>query len=289
VKPAARREGVAYVGQRFGMSQSRACGLIRMHRSTCRYRSFRGDDRGLRERMLEHAARRPRFGYRRIHVLLRREGELVNHKRIYRLYRYLGLSVRRRRRKRVAPYLRRPKPIPAAPNERWSMDFTADTLADARPFRTLNLVDDFSRECVAIEVARSIPGQRVARLLDRLAIERGLPKAIVVDNGPEFAGRALDQWAFERGVELHFIEPGKPIQNCFVESFNGRFRDECLNVNWFTSLSDAMEKIEGWRVDYNRHRPHGSLGNLPPEEFARRALQGSEQRRPGELSATAGQ
>jgi len=289
VKPAARREVVAYVGQRFGMSRSRACGLIRMHRSTCRYRSRRGDDGELRRRMLAHAAARPRFGYRRIHVLLRREGELVNHKRVYRIYRDLGLLVRRRRRKRVAPLLRRPKPVPAAPNERWSMDFTADTLADARPFRTLNLVDDWSRECVAIEVARSIPGERVTRVLDRLALERGLPRTIVVDNGPEFAGRALDQWAFERGVELHFIEPGKPIQNCYVESFNGRFRDECLNLNWFTSLSDAIAKIEEWRVDYNRHRPHGSLGDLSPEEFALRALHGPEKTKAGELSARTGQ
>jgi len=239
--------------------------------------------------MLQHAAARPRFGYRRIHVLLRREGELVNHKRVYRLYRDLGLLVRRRRRKRVLPMLRRPKPTPAAPNERWSMDFTADTLADARSFRTLNLVDDFSRECVAIEVARSIPGEWVTRVLDRLAAERGLPRTIVVDNEPEFAGRALDQWAFERGVELHFIEPGKPVQNCFVESFNGKFRDECLNLNWFTSLSDAIKKIEAWRVDYNRHRPHSSLGDLTPEEFAQRALQGLEKTRTGEPSVRAGQ
>jgi putative transposase len=239
--------------------------------------------------MLAHAAARPRFGYRRIHGLLRREGELVNHKRVYRLYRDLGLLVRRRRRKRVSALLRRPKPVPAAPNERWSMDFTADTLADSRAFRTLNLVDDFSRECVAIEVARSIPGERVTRVLDRLASERGLPRTIVVDKGPEFAGRALDQWAFERGVQLHFIEPGKPIQNCFVESFNGRFRDECLNLNWFTSLSDAIDKIEDWRVDYNRHRPHGSLEDLTPEEFAQRALERTEKTRTGELSARTGQ
>lgn len=279
---------VAYVGQRFGMSRSRACGLIRMHRSTCRYRSRRPDDRGLRKRMLAHAAARPRFGYRRIHVLLRREGELVNHKRVYRLYRDLGLLVRRKRRKRVLPLLRQPKPVPEAPNERWSMDFTADTLADARPFRTLNLVDDFSRECVAIEVARSIPGERVTRVLDRLATERGLPRTIVVDNGPEFARRALDQWAFDRGVTLHFIEPGKPVQNCFVESFNGKFRDECLNVNWFTNLTDAVERIENWRLDYNHGRPHSSLGDLTPGEFARDALERIKKENPGELSAKSG-
>lgn len=243
----------------------------------------------LRKRMLAHAAARPRFGYRRIHVLLRREGELVNHQRVYRLYRELGLLVRRRRRKRVSQLLRHPKPIPEKANDRWSMDFTRDTLADARAFRTLNLVDDFSRECPTIEVARSIPGERVTRVLDRVAAERGYPRVLVVDNGPEFTGVALDRWAFEHDVELHFIEPGKPVQNCFIESFNGRFRDECLNVNWFTSLADAVEKIEAWRVDYNRHRPHSSLGNLSPEEFARRALQGTEKRRTGELSARTGQ
>jgi len=239
--------------------------------------------------MLAHAAARPRFGYRRIHVLLRREGELVNHKRVYRLYRDLGLLVRRRRRKRVSQLVRHPKPVPEKANDRWSMDFTRDTLADGRPFRTLNLVDDFSRECPTIEVARSIPGERVVRVLDRVAAERGYPRALVIDNGPEFAGVALDRWAYEHGVALHFIEPGKPVQNCFIESFNGKFRDECLNANWFTSLADAIEKIETWRVDYNRVRPHSSLGDLSPEEFARRALQGTEKTRTGELSATAGQ
>jgi putative transposase len=145
----------------------------------------------------------------------------------------------------------------------------AEFLFSTRPYRTLNLVDDFSRECVAIEVARSIPGERVTRVLDRLATERGLPRTIVVDNGPEFAGRALDQRAFDRGVTLHFIEPGKPVQNCFVESFNGKFRDECLNVNWFTSLADAVTRIEDWRLDYNHGRPHSSLGDLTPGDFAR--------------------
>ncbi len=220
--------------------------------------------------MLEHAAARPRFGYRRIQVLLRREGELVNHKRVYRLYRDLGLLVRRKRRKRVLPLLRQPKPAPEAPNERWSMDFTSDTLADARPFRTLNLVDDFSRECVAIEVARSIPGERVARVLDRLAAQRGLPRTIVVDNGPEFAGRALDQWAFDRGITLHFIEPGKPWQNGLNESFNGKLRDECLSMHWFKNRIDARIVIEDWRREYNAVRPHSSLNNLTPTEFAKR-------------------
>jgi putative transposase len=238
--------------------------------------------------MLVHAAARPRFGYRRIHVLLRREGELVNHKRVYRLYRDLGMLVRRKRHKRVLGLLRQLKPVPGAPNERWSMDFTADTLADARPYRTLNLVDDFSRECIAIEVARSIPGERGTRVLDRLATERGLPRTIVVDNGPEFAGRALDQWAFEHGVTLHFIEPGKPVQNCFVESFNGKFRDECLNVNWFTNLTDATEKIEAWRFDYNHRRPHSWLGDVTPGEFALEALEKTEKTNPGKLSPRAG-
>jgi putative transposase len=204
-------------------------------------------------------------------VLLRREGWAVNRKRVYRIYREERLSVRRKRRKRVAAAPREALPLPSGPNERWSMDFMADTLADGRTFRTLNIVDDFSREAVAIEVGRSIPGSRVVRLLDRLARTRGLPQTLVMDNGPEFTSRVLDQWAYKHCIELHFIQPGKPVQNAFVESFNGKFRDECLNQSWFVSLADAGRGIEAWRLEYNRVRPHSSLGNLTPEEFAQKA------------------
>jgi putative transposase len=219
-------------------------------------------------RLQAHAAVRPRFGYRRLHILLEREGLVVNHKRLHRIYRTAGLQVRRRRRKRLTRADRVPLPAPRQRLERWSMDFTADTLADGRVFRTLNIVDDFTRECVAIEVDRSLPGLRVARVLDRLQATVGLPHSIVVDNGPEFAGRALDAWAYARGVALRFIRPGKPIENAYVESFNGKFRDECLNEHWFVSLADARAAIETWRVDYNTVRPHSSLAGETPEQFA---------------------
>ncbi len=217
------------------------------------------------------AAERPRFGYRRLHVLLVREGFRVNHKRIQRMYREERLSVRRKKRKRVAQTARLPKVVPERVNERWSMDFMADSLGAGRTFRTLNVVDDFSRECVAIEVDTSLSRERVACVLDSVIADRGKPQSLVMDNGPEFAGRALDVWAYERGIQLDFIRPGKPIENCFVESFNGKFRDECLNQCWFTSLRDARREIELWRRDYNQVRPHSSLGNLPPREFVQRA------------------
>jgi putative transposase len=220
-------------------------------------------------RLQAHAAARARFGYRRLHILLEREGLVVNHKRVHRLYRAAGLQVRRRRRKRLTRAERAPLPTPSGRRERWSMDFTLDTLADGRGFRTLNIVDDFTRECVAIEVDRSLPGLRVTRVLDRLHATVGLPQTIVVDNGPEFAGRTLDAWAYAHGVALRFIRPGKPIENAYVESFNGKFRDECLNEHWFVNLVDAKVTIERWRVDYNTVRPHSSLNGATPEQFAR--------------------
>jgi putative transposase len=271
VKPQGRRRLVSFFQETFGLSRRKACRLAGISRSAVEYVSRREGDGELRERMLAWARERPRYGYRRIHVLLRREGHRVNRKRVYRIYREEQLSVRRRRRKRVAAASREALPVPSEPNVRWSMDFMADTLADGRTFRTLNLVDDFSREAVAIEVGRSIPGSRVVRLLDRLARTRGLPKTIVVDNGPEFTSRVLDQWAYKSGVVLHFIQPGTPVQNAFVESFNGKFRDECLNQSWFVSLADASRAIGSWRLDYNGVRPHSSLGDLTPEEYARKA------------------
>ena len=239
-----------------------------MNRSTMRYETRREDATDLRARLRELAQARPRFGYRRLHVLLRREGRVINHKRIYRLYRQEGLTVRRRKRKRVA---RGRGPILLAPmrtNQRWSMDFMGDTLASGRTFRLLNIVDDFSRECVVIDAATSFPGTRVVRVLDELAEVRGLPETIVIDNGPEFTSRALDEWAYRRKVRLLFITPGRPIENAYVESFNGKFRDECLNEHWFLSLDEVRATVENWRIDYNRGRPHSSLGDLTPEEFA---------------------
>lgn len=268
MKPAARREVVRYATETHDLSQRRACGLIGMGRSSYAYRPRRSRDERLRARLRELAAARPRYGYRRLHLLLRREGRVANHKRVYRLYIEDGLAVRRRRRKRVAGSARRPLAVPTRVNQRWSIDFMADTLADGRSFRTFNVVDDLSRECPTIEVDTSIPGARVVRVLDRIAAERGYPEAIVMDNGPELVGKALDAWAYRHGVQLHFIRPGKPNENAYIESFNGKFRDECLNEHWFTGISDARFTIEAWRRDYNQVRPHSSLGGLTPAEFA---------------------
>lgn len=212
------------------------------------------------------AIEHPRYGYRRLRVLMVRRGWRVNRKRFYRLYRREGLAVKRRGRKRRA-IARVPLVAAVRKNQRWSMDFMRDTLADGRKFRTFNIVDDFSRENPAIEVDTSLPGTRVVRVLERLRELRGLPEEIVSDNGPEFTGRALDEWAYRHGVTLHFIDPGKPTQNAYIESFNGKLRDECLNANYFLSLDDARRKIEAWRVAYNTARPHSSLGYRSPAEF----------------------
>lgn len=216
------------------------------------------------------AETRRRFGSPRLHVLLKREGLVVNHKRTERIYKLEKLSLRLKKRKRRPAGVRIKLPMPQKPNKRWSMDFVQDVLQDGRRFRILTVVDDFSRECPGVEVDTSIGGFRVARVLDRLSEQRGLPESITVDNGPEFAGKTLDEWAYRKGVKLNFIQPGKPVQNAFVESFNGRLRDECLNESWFKNLNEARAIIEDWRIDYNRVRPHSSLDNLTPEEYAER-------------------
>ena len=270
VKPAARRDVVRFLQEHHGMSERRSCRLVRVWRATHRYKSKREGAVALRQRLRELAGEYPRYGYWRLYRKLRREGMVVNHKRIYRLYREEGLSVRKRPRKRLAR-ARVPASVPIAPNVRWSMDFVSDSLADGRKVRVFNVVDDYSREALIMEVDTSIAGQRVARLLDEQAAVRGAyPGSIVCDNGPEFISHALDQWADEHDVKLEFIQPGKPVQNCFVESFNGRFRDECLNENWFVSLDDARRIIARWKAQYNDIREHGSLGGLTPSEFARK-------------------
>jgi putative transposase len=246
VKPAARREVIRHWRAELGVSQRRACGLIQMHRSTHRYVSRPEDDEELRGSLREHAAERPLYGYRRLHVLLGQEGHRANHSRIYRLYREEGLAVRRRRRKRVAQLPRQPKPLPRRRNERWPVDLIQDMLFNGRCFRALNIVDDFTRDSPVIDVGHSIPGVRVVRVLDRLAETEGLPEVLLVDSGPEFTSRVLDECAYRNGVRLHFIQPEKQIENCFLESFKGKFREECLNENWFTSLEDARREIGGW-------------------------------------------
>jgi len=222
----------------------------------------------LHERLRALALARPRFGYRRLTIMLRREFGAVNHKRVYRLYRQDGLQVRRRARKRVARTARVTSDAPHRAGEQWAMDFMQDSLADGRRFRTLNIVDACTRECLVIEVDTSLPGRRVTRVLDRLGAENGMPTMIRMDNGPEFTGQALDAWADAKGVRLDFIEPGKPTQNGLLESFNGKFRDECLNQHWFLDLADAHRIIENWRIDYNQERPHGALGDQQPAVFA---------------------
>jgi putative transposase len=265
-----RREVVSFFKSR-GHSERRACMMANLRRSTCQYKHRRPDGAELLVRLRELASERPRFGYRRLHVLLRREGVSVNRKRVYRLYRAAGLTVRRRTRRK----LRASRPLPIIvldhPNQRWSMDFVHDYLADGRKLRTFNVVDAFTRECLAIEVDFSLPSARVIRVLDKLVWQYGLPESLRVDNGPEFISVAMDRWAFQHGVRLDFIQPGKPTQNAHVESFNGHFRDECLAQSHFPTLARARVEIELWRADYNCERPHSSLRYETPKAFGDRA------------------
>ena len=231
------------------MSERHACGLAQVCRATVRYQAHRREDESVRQRLRELAALRKRFGYRRLHMLLRREGVMVNHKRVYRLYREEGLSLRRRKRKRLTSEGRGPGEPASRPNEVWSLDFVSDATVRGRRLKLLTVVDTFTRESLAVEVDTSISGERMARVLDRVIAERGAqPEEIVLDNGPEMTSRALDQWAYERGIRLRFIAPGKPVQNAFIESFNGRLRDECLNQHWFRSLATPgrSSKSGGW-------------------------------------------
>jgi putative transposase len=270
--PGRRRELVCHVQDRFGVSERRGCAALRFHRSSQRYRATRGDQASLRLRIREIAAVRIRYGYPRIHILLRREGWAVNRKRVYRLYRLEGLSLRRKRpRRHVSAARRLEREIAARPNQQWSMDFVSDALFDGRRIRALTLMDNFTREALAIVVDGSIRGEHVVQAVERIAVHRGASKLIRVDHGPEFVSKVLDRWAYEKGVTLDFFRPGKPTDNCFVESFNGRLRDECLDTHWFLSLEDARSKIEAWRRDYNASRPHSALGQLTPQEFAAKA------------------
>lgn len=272
VSPQAKREAVTVLMTERDFGVTRACGLAMISRSLFRYRSCRPECAALRARIGEIAAVKRRYGYRRIHILLRREGWPVNRKRTYRLYREAGLAVRRRKRKRIGPFERKPLPKPLAANLSWSMDFLADGLADGRRLRCLAIVDDCTRECLALEVDTSITGTRVKAVLERLADTRGLPRSITVDHGPEFEGQVLDAWAYQRCVTLSFIRPGKPNENAYIESFNGKFRDECLNEHWFITMAQARRIIEAWRIEYNTERPHSSLDDLTPQEFAERGL-----------------
>ena len=266
VTPSVRREVVKLFKSR-GHSERRSCTLAGLRRSTCRYSSRRVEDTRLIERLHELAGERPRYGYQMLTTLLRREGRRVNKKRVYRLYKAAGLTVRRRGRRKLR-VVRAPRPmLVSRPNERWSMDFVSDYLANGRRFRTLNIIDAFTRECLAIEVDFSLPSARVVRALNELIWTYGVPESLRVDNGPEFISKALDLWAAQHGVKLDFIQPGKPMQNGHVESFNGRFREECLSQNHFPTLARARVDVETWRVHYNCERPHSSLDSRTPKEF----------------------
>ena len=256
--------------QEHGLSRRRACRLIGISRSVAERAPKREQDHArLRERLHALAGERRRFGYRRLHELLRREGFVANHKLVHRLYQEEKLSLRcRSRQKRGLGGAMAGSWCPIAANQRWSLDFTEDCLANGRRFRTANLKDDCTRECPAILVDFSLPGQRVVGMLEMVARERGYPDVLVVDNGPELRGRELDRWAYRHGVRLFFIDPGKPMQNGSIESFNGRFREECLDLSWFTSLAEACRIIEAWRLDYNEQRPHTSLRMATPAAFA---------------------
>ena len=264
MKPAQKRAAAQYFRVGFRVSERRACRLAGVARSSFRYRSVAADQTALRLRLRDLAASRVRYGYRRLHILLRREGWRVNHKRVYRLYREEGLGIRVKRRKKLASAPRILPPPATQPLERWSLDFLSDSLADGRRFRVLTIVDNVSRVSPAITVGVSLTGERVVTLLEGLRTTVGLPQRIGVDNGPEFVSKALDAWAYQHGVQLEFSRPGKPTDNAFAESFNGRFRDECLNQHWFASLEEVQQTVEAWRIEYNTERPHRALGQQTP-------------------------
>ena len=269
VTPVVKRQAVAHLCQSYEVSQRRACQVISADRTSMRYRSVRPDDAALRARLRELAAVRRRFGYRRLQLLLRREGTIMNHKKLRRLYREERLQVRRRGGRKRALGTRAPIALPLGPNQRWSLDFVSDTLTDSRRFRMLTVVDDFTRECLALVADTSLSGVRVGRELDVIIARRGRPLSIVSDNGTELTSMAILSWSQETQVEWHYIAPCKPTQNAFIESFNGRLRDELLNETQFRSLDHAREALAHWKDDYNTVRPHSAIGNVPPATYAK--------------------
>lgn len=267
------REEVRWLGANYQASQQRICGLMQIAVSSFRYRSTRSDE-GLRGQLVELARKKPRFGYRRLHILLDASGTRVNHKRVYRVYREAGLAVRRKARKRLVREGSR-RPALTGANQEWALDFAHDALASGRAIRVLSVMDECTRESLRLEVDTSFASRRVTRELEIILTEREKPLAIRCDNGPEFTSRHFLAWCIERGIELVHIQPGKPQQNGYVESFNGKLRDECLNVSWFENLWDARRKIAAWQKDYNEERPHSALSYQTPAEYARQLLASS--------------
>ena len=270
-----RRQAVSKVQAAVQVSERRALRFTGFARSSTRYHCTREPQDMLRAAIREIASEKPRWGYRFIHDRLKQRGWHVNRKRVQRLYRLENLAVRRRGKRKRSQLPRPVRTLPTRANERWSMDFMSDSLASGRRFRCLNIIDEFTRECLAIEVSHSLPAVRVIEVLERLRTTRGLPTVIVTYNGSEFTSRAFDAWAYARGVKIDFIQPGKPVQNCFIESFNGTFRDDCLNLHWFLTLAAAKIEIECWRREYNNERPHSSLKRLTPAQFAQIYKDGS--------------
>ena len=253
------------------ISERRACGLVDIARSTARRAPQESSsNQHLQGRIIDLAQARRRFGYRRIHDLLRREGVQANHKRVYRLYSEAKLGVRKRRRRKLVAVDRQVLSAASHPNAVWSLDFVMDALANGRRIKCLTVVDDFTRECLDIAVDFGISGGYVVNVLERIGQFRGLPKAIRTDQGPEFTSRVMDRWAYAKQIDLKLIMAGKPTQNAYIESFNGKFRDECLNDHYFTNLTHARAVINDWRRDYNESRPHSSIGRIPPAEYAAR-------------------
>jgi len=286
VTPAARREAVAHLRTAFQVSERRACAVLKVDRSSVRYRGQPAEDAAVRARMRELAAIRRRFGHRRLLVLMRREGLVMNHKKFRRLYREERLQVRRRGGRKRALGTRAPLTIPQGPNQRWSLDFVSDAFVEGRRFRILTVVDDFTRECLALVPDTSLPGLWVVRELEIIIAQRGRPAMCVSDNGAELTGMAVLRWSQELRIEWHYIAPGKPTENAFIESFNARLRDELLNETLFTSLAQARAVLNAWKDDYNNARPHSGLGNLTPNEFADRSA--SRPQRGGALRYTTG-
>ncbi len=262
-----KRQAVVHLCEAHGVSERRACNVLQVDRSSVRYRSKRGDDEEQRDAIKRISKERRRFGYRRINVMLQRESIHMNHKKLRRIYSEEKLQVRRRGGRKRALGTRRPLKVPDQPNQRWSLDFVSDAFTDGRRFRILTVVDDFTKENVLLMPDTSISGLRVTRELDQVFGERGQPRTIVSDNGTEFTSMAILKWVQDNGIDWHYIQPGKPTQNAFIESFNGKLRDECLNETLFASLSDAREELVKWQDDYNNCRPHSSIGNLTPSEF----------------------